>query len=341
MKCWQNCCIKRRKLSPKILLIGSAVGVVLCALLGIGLGAAPVGVSDWRQVLSGNFESPIARILLYVRLPRVAAGLFAGAGLAVAGVIIQTILGNPLAGPNIIGVNAGAGFFAVVCCALFPALPLLVPMGAFLGAMVSVLLVYGIAHKTDASRITIVLAGVAINSFLNACTDTVQTLIPDALPAGNAFRIGGLASVSTSILVPACVLIVIALAATFFLRNELELLGLGEETAASLGLPTKRIRFYLLLCAACLAGASVSFAGLIGFVGLIVPHAARFFVGSSARHLLPLSALWGAGLVVLCDTLSRILFAPYELPVGIVLSFLGAPFFVWLLIKKRGRCSHD
>ncbi|MEG1427922.1 MAG: iron ABC transporter permease, partial [Oscillospiraceae bacterium] len=245
-------------------------------------------------------------------------------------------LNNPLASPNIIGVNAGAGLFAVLCCWLFPTAVGAVPLGAFLGALLATLLVYGISRKSGASKITIVLAGVAVNSFLNAGIDLVHTFSADALLGGNTFRVGGLSGISMGVLLPACVLIGVALLCALAMGNELDILALGDDTAKSLGLSVKTFRFLLLLAAACLAGASVSFAGLIGFVGLIVPHAARFLVGNEARKLLPASAILGAILLLLCDVLARVLFAPFEVPVGILLAVLGAPFFIWLLIKQRG-----
>lgn len=313
----------------------------LAVLASLCFGGVSLSPGQLLAVFGGEKTTAAARILLYVRLPRTAAALFAGAGLAGAGVVIQSLLNNPLAGPNIIGVNAGAGFAAVLCCVFFPALPQVVPVGAFLGALLAVLLVYGVAKRTGASRLTIVLAGVAVNSFLNAGTDTVHTFVPDALVGSNAFRIGGLTGLSAKILWPACLMITLALVFAFLLRNELDILSLGDETAATLGLPVKLYRLLLLVAAACLAGASVSFAGLLGFLGLIVPHAARFLVGAETRWLLPLSALMGALMLTVCDILARVLFAPYELPVGILLSFLGAPFFIWLLLHNRGGRHHD
>ncbi|MEG0753447.1 MAG: iron ABC transporter permease [Angelakisella sp.] len=333
--------MERNKITPAGWVGITAVCMVAAAVLSLCLGSVPIPLRQFFTVFQGDSSSASARILLYVRLPRTVAALFAGAGLAGAGVIIQSLLNNPLASPNIIGVNAGAGFFAVLCCALFPAVPQFVPFGAFLGALLAVLLVYAVAKRTGASRLTIVLAGVAVNSFLNAGTDTVHTFIPDALVGSNAFRIGGLSGLSVQTLRPACMMIALALVFAFLLRNELDILSLGDETAASLGLAVKRYRFLLLIAASCLAGASVSFAGLLGFVGLIVPHTARFLVGSEARWLLPLSALMGAALLTICDLLARLVFAPYELPVGILLSFLGAPFFIWLLLHQRGGRMHD
>ena len=198
------------------------------------------------------------------------------------------------------------------------------------------LLVVALAKRTGASRMTVVLAGVATGSLLGAGTDAIQTFVPDALVSGSTFRVGGLSSLQTASLWPACLLIGLALVGALLLRGELDILALGDDTARSLGLAASRYRILLLVLAACLAGAAVSFAGLLGFVGLIVPHIGRRLVGGEARFLLPFSCLFGAGMLAFCDTLGRVLFAPFEVPVGILLSFLGAPFFLWLLLGHKG-----
>lgn len=315
--------------------------LILTAGAGLLAGSVPLPPDTLWKILTDWENTKEARIMLYVRLPRVAGAMFAGAGLAAAGTVIQSVLNNPLAGPNIIGVNAGAGFAVVLFGAFCPGRLYLMPAAAFAGALVTVLLVYYTARKTGASRITLVLAGVAVNSFLNAASDAVTVFVPDAVMNRYAFRIGGLNGVSTKILVPACLMIILSLAAVFCLSHELDLLQLGEEVAGSLGLKVGKYRFILLLLAAVLAGASVSFAGLISFVGLIVPHMARMWAGTESRWLLPLSALMGASLLTLCDLIARKAFAPYDISVGIVLSFLGAPYFIYLLIRKKGRGIRD
>ena len=280
--------------------------------------------------------NPERFILLYVRLPRTAACLLSGAALAVSGAMIQEVLHNKLASPGIIGVNAGAGLAVTVCCALGAMSGWAIAGAAFLGACVSVLLIVFVAEKVGASRTTVILGGVAVNAFLNALSEGLTTLIPEIGMMTADFRVGGFGSVSHLRLIPAGVLILLALAAVFSLHNELDVLALGEETARSLGMEVKKVRNLLLVLAAMLAGAAVSFAGLLGFVGLIVPHGVRKIAGSGSRHLLPLCALWGGAFVTLCDTAARVVFSPYELPVGIVLSALGGPFFLWLLMKRKG-----
>lgn len=313
----------------------------LVFLLCIGLGAVNIPVSRIVDILILGQKSPEQRILLYVRIPRAFAAVLAGMGLAVSGAVIQTVLGNSLAGPNIIGVNAGAGFAVVLSGSLIPGMYAMLPLAAFIGAFITVVFVYVLARYTGSSKIILVLSGVAVNSLLNAATDTIYTFDTDSLVRSNGFRIGGLSGVNSSVLVPAGIAIVIAVVIAASLHNEMEVLSLGDASAKTLGLPVTGFRFLFLALAAVLAGASVSFAGLLGFVGLVIPHMARMLVGDECKYLVITSALLGSLMVMVCDLAARIMFAPYELPVGIVLSFIGAPFFIWLLVHQRRRSGHD
>ena len=303
---------------------------VLAALASLFLGAAALSPGE---LLSGT-GTAAGRIFWYVRLPRTAGCLLAGAALSVAGCVIQNVLANPLASPNIIGVNAGAGLAVTVCCALGCLSGWVIAGAAFGGAFLAVMLVSLAAKAVGASRTTVILAGVAVNAFLGAISDAVTNLVPDAGALSSDFRVGGFGAVVPQRLVPAGVLILVALGAVFCLSNELEVLSLGEDTAKSLGLKAERLRTVFLALAALLCGAAVSFAGLLGFVGLIVPHAVRRFAGTRCMQLLPLCALWGGAFVTVCDLLSRLLFRPQELPVGILLSALGGPFFLYILSKR-------
>jgi iron complex transport system permease protein len=324
------------------ILLALAVLTALSAGASLCLGAVSLPLRDTLRALLGGGEGTLAsQIVLYARLPRVCGSLLAGGALAASGVVIQSVLMNPLAAPNIIGVNSGAGLATALCCAAAPTALELVPIAAFLGALAGVLLVLLLAERTGAARITVVLAGLAVSSIFGAGIDGVVTLVPDALNGYTDFRIGGLRGLSMARVAPAAVMIALALAAVLTLSHELDLLALGRDTAQSLGLPARRLQLILLALAAALAGAAISFAGLLGFVGLIVPHIARRLVGEESRFLLPASALGGAALLTACDVLARLLFAPYELPVGIVLSFVGGPFFIWLLLRQRGGRTHD
>lgn len=321
----------------KIIFAAGIFLFLLSSLAGIFLGA--VGLSP-VQILADISQSGLSkseRILLYVRLPRVLGTILAGAALAVSGAIIQAVLGNPIAAPNIIGVNAGAGFFTVLCLAAFPNFLNILPAAAFLGAFAAVMLVYGIAKKTGASKMTLVLSGVAVSSLMNAASDTVITLFPDVLTGFSSFRAGSVSGLSLAKIFPAWIYIAVGIIAAFLLSHDLDILSLGDKTAQSLGLNVSLMRFVFLAIAALLAGAAVSFSGLIGFVGLVVPHIVRRLSGTSEnRVIIPLCAIFGGTFVNVCDIASRTIFAPYELPLGICISYIGAPFFIYLLIRKKG-----
>lgn len=316
-----------------------AAGLLLSVCLSLCVGSTAL---SWRQALAavraGDTTAAAYRILWYVRAPRTLAALLSGMALAVSGVIIQATLNNALAGPNIIGVNAGAGFVALLASALFPARPELVPAGAFVGALLTGLLIFTLAVRTGASRLTIVLAGVAVSSILSAGIDAITVLDPDLAVGASSFMIGGFAGVSFGKLFPAGWYILAGLLLALPAGGTLNVLSLGEETAHSLGMRVTLTRVLLLTVASALAGAAVSFSGLLGFVGLLIPHMARRLTGSDNRLLLPVSALMGGSFVLLCDVCSRVIFAPYEWPVGIVMAFLGGPFFLFLLLhtKRRG-----
>ncbi len=283
-------------------------------------------------------NDPALRILLYVRVPRTLAGGLAGCALALAGALIQAVLNNAMASPNVIGVNAGAGFTALLAASLAPGAAGLVPLASFLGAMCTALFIYALAAKTGLSRTTLILAGIAVSSMMTAGSNALTLLYPDTAVGAAAFMLGGFNGVTLASVRSAGWYLAAGAALAAFLAADLDVLRLGEESAAGLGLHVGRTRFLAVLAAALLAGAAVSFSGLLGFVGLLVPHMARRLVGGDNRWLLPSAALLGGGFVLLCDVASRLLFAPYELPVGIVMSLLGGPFFLHLLLhRKKGR----
>ena len=339
MRNWQTSSI--RSSNRGAVLVGLAAVMLLLALLSLCLGAETVSLREvWKDLASGERSSVAVRIFLYVRLPRTCACLLAGSALAVSGAMIQGVLANTLAAPSTIGVNAGAGLAVAVCCAIAPEMVAVTPWAAMLGAFVGVLLVLYIARRTGASKITLVLAGVAVSSIFSAGVDLVVTLVPEALNGYSDFRIGGFSGVSMAQVAPAVWPIVLGLAGAFLLHREMDVLLLGTEQAQALGLHARQLRLVLLALAALLAGAAVSFSGLLGFVGLIVPHMARRMVGEESGPLLAAAALGGAGLLCGCDLLARLVLAPYEIPVGIVMSLAGGPFFLWLL-GRRGAHGRD
>lgn len=304
-----------------------------------------VGSSDidlWKAIseIFGGELSADGSILLYVRLPRALAAILAGAALSVSGVIIQAVLNNPMASPSIIGVNAGAGFGVSLVAAFLPAAVTLIPLAAFVGAALTGLLIYLIAAKTGASRMTITLTGIAVSSLLTALMSGVKAIFPDTAYNLSSFSVGGFSGVNPRTLIFPGVGILICLVLASVFSRKADVLALGEDTARSLGMNVTRARLLFLILAGALAGLAVSFAGLIGFVGLVVPHITRRFSENRHTILIPSSALLGANLVLACDTLSRVIFAPYELPTGILLSLVGAPFFIVLILSSR-RKTYD
>lgn len=338
MKSWKKFFQNSTKKKTGLLFWVTTFFLLLVLFFSLSMGAAELSFKDiWTAIKEGADSGVAGRIFWYVRLPRTLACVLSGAALATAGVVIQNVLSNKLASPGIIGVNAGAGVAVTICCACGAVSGWIIAGAAFGGAVFAVLTVALAAQKMGASKTTVILGGVAVNSFFNAVSEAISTLNPDVGMQTADFRVGGFSSVAYTRLIPAAVLILFALLLVFSLCNELDVISLGEDTASGLGLPVKKMRTIFLVLAALLAGASVSFAGLLGFVGLIVPHIARSLVGNESKYLLPFSALAGAVFVTLCDLVSRVLFAPYEIPVGILMSFIGGPFFIFLLVKRRGK----
>ncbi|MDY4755841.1 MAG: iron ABC transporter permease [Candidatus Faecousia sp.] len=309
----------------------------IAAVLSLCLGAVRLTPGELVRALLEGTQGVAGRIFWFVRLPRTLAALLTGAALAVSGVVIQTVLHNPLAAPNIIGVNAGAGFAVALAAVFFPGSLGEIPWLSFLGAITAAAVVLAISRLTGASKITLVLGGVMISSLFNAAIDALLTFQPDALTGYADFRVGSFRDITMARVENVVLPLTVALAGILLAAPALEILSLGDETAASLGLSVRPVRMVLLFLAAVLAGAAVSLAGIIGFVGLIVPHFIRRLTGEKLLPLLLASAFGGAAFVAFCDTAARTLFAPYELPVGVVLSFLGVPVFLWQLLRSRRR----
>lgn len=343
MPIWQRYCIRswpassnRERAAVAALLW---VALLAAAVLSLRCGSQNIPVGEFLAALRRRDPGdPVLRILLHVRIPRTLAGGLAGCALALAGTMIQAVLNNAMASPNVIGINAGGGFAALLAAALLPGAAGLMPLASFLGALCTAMFIYALAAKAGLSRATLILAGVAVSSMLTAGSNALTLLYPDMALGATSFMLGGFNGVTLASIRSAGWYLAAGAALTAVLAADLDVLQLGEESAAGLGLHVGRTRFLAVLAAALLAGAAVSFSGLLGFVGLLVPHMARRLVGGENRWLLPVSALLGGSFVLLCDVAARLLFAPFELPVGIVMSLLGGPFFLYLLLRrKKGR----
>lgn len=320
-------------------LLALTAAVCAAALLSLRCGSQNYSLSEMLSALwSGDTGNTVWRIVIHVRVPRTLAAMLAGAALALAGALIQAVLNNAMASPNIIGVNAGAGFAAMLAAVLVPGAAALTPMAAFLGALLTTLLIYLLAVRAGLSRTSLILAGLAASSMLTAGTNTITLLSPETVVGASGFLLGGFSGVTLSAVKGAVWYLAAGAVLALLLAVDLNVLQLGEESAAGLGLHVGRVRFLAILAAALLAGGAVSFCGLLGFVGLLVPHMARRLMGGDNRWLFPATILLGGAFTLVCDVLARVLFAPFELPVGIILSLLGGPFFLYLLLhRKRGR----
>ncbi|MBO7148957.1 MAG: iron ABC transporter permease [Clostridia bacterium] len=315
--------------------------VMIALFLAICSGSTKISTDELVNALKGITTSTFGRILIYVRLPRAISAVLCGAALAVSGAVIQGVLANRLASPSIIGVNSGAGLAITVCTALGLYGGWQLSLFSFVGAFATVLLVSIGAGRLRASKGTVILIGVAVNSMLTAISEAIITFLPSVGIMSNDFKIGEISSVAYSRLLPSGLLIVIGFVGLLSLTNELEILTLGSDEAGSLGINVNLMRTVLLLLAALLAGCAVSLAGLLSFIGLIIPHALRRLGVNDHADLIRLCAIYGAGFLCLCDTAARTLFSPFEIPVGIIMSFIGAPFFIFILIKGKGGHARD
>jgi len=329
----------KSKTSGKIYITGSiALLGLLAALVVLSLRFGSGDIS-WREFFGGFFGKEgyekISFIIWDMRLARILAGMLSGAGLSVAGLLLQNITGNRLAGPNIIGVNAGAGFSVILALFFMPDMMEALPVFAFAGAFLATMLIMLISRRTNHSKGTVILAGVAVSAILNAGISMISILDSDVLTLYNDFAVGGLKNIRLEMLPVPFLLIIIGCALALILSKDIDALTLGDRIAASLGVRTRFVRVLSMMIASACAGAVVSIAGLIGFVGLMVPHIARMIFGRKTGWLIVFSALIGMNLVIASDLLGRILFAGTEIPVGLVMAVIGVPFFLWLIVGRR------
>lgn len=327
--------IRRRAKRRKIAIAAAPILLLLSVCYGLSYGSVSISLSEIWLVLTSDTGSAHDSIIMNLRLPRVLVGLLTGACLGAAGAILQGVMRNPLADPGIIGVSAGGGLAAVITMVLLPQLSYLLPAAAFIGAFATSIIIYLISWDKGTSPVKIVLAGVAINALLGAIMNGIMVVYSDRVQSVLPWLSGGLNGRSWYHLSFMAPYALIGLALTFLAIKPANLMLLGDDSAKLLGQKVELQRLLLILLSSLLAGAAVSAAGLIGFVGLVVPHAVRLLIGEDYRFLLPISIVGGATLVVFTDTIARTWFDPVELPVGIILACIGAPFFLILLRKRR------
>lgn len=313
--------------------------LLLCCMvfLSILTGTSQFSIAEIMGELMGKSTSEFAhRIIMDIRLPRVLTAMLVGMNLSAAGVLLQGILRNPLASPQVVGVNAGAGLSAVIIMVLFPGMIRLLPTGALLGALCAVVLVYGISYaKGKDSEVNVVLAGMSIAALLGAFTSGLMIFYSDQLEVTYTWLIGGLAGRGWSYFNLIWPYSIAGIGVSILISPKLNLFLLGDEVGKSLGLSTVAYRMIAILLSALLGGSAVSVGGTIGFIGLMAPHIARLLVGRDHRYLLIMSIMLGAFILVTADLAARTIFQPVELPVGIITAGIGAPFFIYLLFKNK------
>lgn len=325
---------------PVILIILTLVTIV-AMVISVSYGEYPISTLDVVKTLLGlpTSNRDYAFIVNTLRLPRTIVAFLVGVGLAIAGTITQSITRNPLAAPEIIGINAGATLAAVSLLVLLPNAPLsLLPFAAFGGALTVALLIYLLAWQGGSSPIRLILIGIGFDLIVVALTDIMITFGEiDTVSQALVWLAGSVYGRTWSQVMALIPWIIIFGLMALLLTRELNILNLGDEIARGLGSQVEWQRGLLLLTSVALAGASIATAGAVGFVGLMSPHLGRQLVGASHEGLLPVSAMIGGMLVVIADLLGRVLFAPLELPCGIITAAIGAPYFVYLLIQTRQR----
>ena len=311
---------------------------ILCFLsipIATSLGPVKIPISNAFRAIFID-DNSAARLLIWsLRLPRVLSAGLIGICLSLSGCILQGVMCNSLASPSTIGVNSGASFVGYIVLVAFPQYFYLLPIGAILGAFCTTLLIYVLSYHHGVSPIKMILSGLAISTVFAAFNDMIKIFFAENISNATSFLVGGLNGIvwtNFKVILPYAILGIVF---CLFLPSRMNILMLGDETANTLGLNTERFRFFLIIVSSLLSGASIAVAGMIGFVGLIVPHIARLIIGSDYRYLFPTSICLGFLLVICCDTVGRIILPIGELPVSVMLSFIGAPFFLYLVRKRE------
>lgn len=325
-----------------LVLAGLLGAVIASAFVGAFAGAVSIAPADVLAAIFGSGDAPTLAIVRDLRLPRVIGAALVGGALAVAGTLLQGLLRNPLADPYVTGTSAGASLGAVVAIALgAAATPALLPLAAFAGALLAAAATWRLAALGGRTTVlTVLLGGVVLTSFAGAVLTFLLVASDRVVPHLRAilgWLLGGVSVLDrVELLVVAAVIALGALAA-FAVAPRLDAFTFGEETAATLGVDVERTAAVVIAITALLTGAAVALAGVIGFIGLVVPHALRPVVGALHRRLVPASFLAGAATLVLADAGARTVLAPSELPVGVITGAIGGPFFLLLLVREQRR----
>lgn len=338
-----------RRHKARILTAGLLILLLAASLFSLMYGAS--GISFWAvlsDLISGRELELRERVVLFdIRMPRMMMGILVGASLAVSGAVMQGLFRNPLADPGIVGISAGAGLGAISAIVLGAYLPAslamllgnyTVPFAAFIGGWAATMLLYRVStHHGRTSVATMLLAGIALGALASALSGIMIYMANDAQLRDLTFwGMGSLAGATWTKVFAAAPIIILALGVAPFLARGLNGLALGEATAHHIGINVQVVKNTAILSVAAATGAAVAVSGGIGFIGIVVPHLLRLAVGPDHKYLLPNAALLGASLLLGADVISRTIIAPAELPIGIVTAVLGAPVFLWILLRRRG-----
>jgi len=321
---------------PRYTLVLLSTLAVLFILIGLSLvfGAESISIKTIIHTLVYGGEQDF--IINQYRLPRIIIATLVGMGLAIAGVLTQGIIRNPLASPDLMGISGGAGLSACFVLLNYPTIDhLWLPPIALLGGFSAALLIWLLNHLHNPSQARLALLGIAISAFLSSCINFLLVLHPIEVNSAMIWLTGSLWGRNWDYIWPLLPWLIVLVPFSFYLAWSLDLFALGEQTANALGVNTQRLQVLALLSAVALASISVAVCGTIGFVGLLAPHLARLLVGSRHKLVLPVAALIGAILVVSADALARNLAPPQELPAGVLTAILGAPYFLFLLNKSK------
>jgi iron complex transport system permease protein len=317
--------------------------LAITLILSLAIGSVFISPAELWRVISGASSSETFRTILWnIRLPRTALIALVGAALAGSGAAYQGLFRNPLADPYLIGVASGAGLGAIIAMSIkwpYTALGLLaVPLAAFITSLLTVYVVYAIAHIGRSVPITnLILAGVAVSSFAVSLTSFLMLRSTGEVRRAIGWLLGGVSLVGWDATLALIPYLAIGLMMLVFTGYALNILQFGDDQATQMGLNVRRAKFIIIVAASLVTAAAVSFAGIIGFVGLIVPHIVRIWWGVDYRRLIPLSIIGGASVLLIADVLARIVIRPEELPVGIVTALAGAPFFLWVLRHSKNQ----
>ncbi|AFS77445.1 iron compound ABC transporter, permease component FhuG [Gottschalkia acidurici 9a] len=324
------------KSENKIIIISISIMLLIFSIvLSIRLGSVDYTLGEIINLMKSSEMTPDKNVILYIRLPRIILSMILGANLAVSGALLQSVMQNPLADPGLTGVSSGASLAAIIVMLMFPMYSNLVPLVAFLGGTIACGLVYMLAWKDGIKPVRIILAGVAVNAMLGGGTNLLSILYNDKIQGILLWVNGSISGKNWADIKLISIYSFIGLILSILCIRKANILQLGDEMATNLGVDISKYRLIISLVAVFIAAVSTSLVGIIGFVGLVVPHISRLLIGSDYKYLLPLSIIIGSILLVLGDTFARTVASPIELPVGIIMAIIGGPFFLYLLRKGQ------